>query len=622
MIHSLFTMNGFKFLSHQGYSVVKSSITEHDLKSIKDDLTVKPFVPKDFEVIAGGSKPFKLYQEGPTKIYVPKFYGLKKFGDPDIDKCTEGKCIDVSFTGALRSDQADPVKAFLDATKTNHHTGGILNLTCASGKCLGKDTPILMHDNTVKKVQDIKEHDVLMGDDAGPRRVLSTCRGKSVMYTIHQSNGMTYRVNDVHILTLWDIEKYEIVDIEVSKVYCNYSKYLGIRIIDGFMSFGSITVVKEEVEDDYYGFMIDGNHRFLLSDGTVTHNTVMAIHLICVLRQKTLVIVHKDFLLQQWKERIEQFAPTARVGLIKAKTIDTVDKDIVLASLQSLCMKDYPSELFDEFGFVVVDEVHHTSAEVFSRALRKVAFKYTLGLSATINRKDGLSKVFKWYLGDVLYSNVTTKKKHTDDVDILCSYFYTPDPSYSREEYMMRDKLNISKMINNICEYPPRLVYIADVIQDILRKEPERRMIVLSDRKQHLVNLGLLLEKMSYKCGHYFGGMKQEELKKSESAQIILGTFCMVSEGFDCKQLDTLVLASPKSDVVQSVGRILREEAQKRRHVPLVVDIIDEFSIFQRQSIKRIKYYKQQKYNMIGEKNEISNSKLVKLDGPCFQPLE
>ena len=120
---------------------------------------------------------------------------------------------------------------------------------------------------------------------------------------------------------------------------------------------------------------------------------------------KALVIVHKDFLLTQWRERIEQFLPDARVGLIKATKFDIKHKDIVLASLQSLSMKSFDEDAFEEFGLVAADECHHLSAEVFSRALPKVTVPYMLGLSATLNRKDGLRKVFEWYLGGVVYSN-------------------------------------------------------------------------------------------------------------------------------------------------------------------------------------------------------------------------
>ena len=132
--------------------------------------------------------------------------------------------------------------------------------------------------------------------------------------------------------------------------------------------------------------------------------TVLALKVIAELKKKTLVIVHKSFLMDQWQERIKQFLPTARVGIIQGETIDTEDKDIVLGMLQSISMKEYPHSLFQEFGLTILDEVHHLSAEVFSRALFKIVTQYMLGLSATMKRKDGLTHVFKMFLGDVIYS--------------------------------------------------------------------------------------------------------------------------------------------------------------------------------------------------------------------------
>jgi superfamily II DNA or RNA helicase len=120
--------------------------------------------------------------------------------------------------------------------------------------------------------------------------------------------------------------------------------------------------------------------------------TSLGLNLISQLKKKTLVIVHKEFLMTQWIERIQQFLPNARIGKIQGQVIDIDNKDIVLAMLQSLSMKDYPSTLFDSFGFTIIDEVHHISSEVFSCALFKLVTKYMLGLSATMNRKDGTTK--------------------------------------------------------------------------------------------------------------------------------------------------------------------------------------------------------------------------------------
>lgn len=675
------------FISPQGYSIVKESLSVEALAQVKEDLTVKPYVYN------GQANAYKLYQEGPTKLYVPKFYGLSKFGAPTVNKLKDGTPINVPFTGQLRPIQQDAVKCFLDATKLPDASGGLLNLTCASGKCLAKDTPVLMYSGAVKKVQDIDVGDQVMGDDGTPRQVLSTCRGWESLYTVKQDIGDAYTVNGSHILSLMyegkiidigmsaylkhpdkhrmrgykrfvefpekpvDIPAYEMGRLcrdgrPIPPNYRANTRQVMEAFVKGMFEDGPVKATKDlafmvsalgyehEVQDgtmvlgtrhvgevayaisvsyaahgEYFGFLLDGNHRFLLGDMTVTHNTVMAIYLMCKLAQKSLVIVHKDFLLEQWRERIAQFAPAARIGLIKAKTID-VDADIVLASLQSLSMKEYPKETFEGFGLVVIDEVHHTSAEVFSQALRKVAFKYTLGLSATMTRKDGLSRVFKWFLGDVLYSNV--KKKNKDVVHVQCEYFYEPVPAYS-EEYIYK-KLNISKMINNICEYVPRLSFLGELILKVFAKEPGRRMIVLSDRRRHIEDLGDWLKTHDISCGYYLGGMRITDLKDSEQCRVILGTYCMVSEGFDCKHLDTLVLASPKSDVVQSVGRILRLEAHERKHTPLVIDLIDNFSIFARQGKKRLAYYKTQGYKIEGER--VVDYKLAQFEGCAIQALE
>jgi superfamily II DNA or RNA helicase len=112
--------------------------------------------------------------------------------------------------------------------------------------------------------------------------------------------------------------------------------------------------------------------------------TVMALYLISKLKVKTLIIVHKEFLMNQWKERIAQYIPNCSVGIIKQKKVES-NNDIVIASLQSLCMRSYDEDVFKDFGFLIIDECHHVGAQVFSKALFKVNFKYTLGLSATGN---------------------------------------------------------------------------------------------------------------------------------------------------------------------------------------------------------------------------------------------
>jgi superfamily II DNA or RNA helicase len=182
-----------------------------------------------------------------------------------------------------------------------------------------------------------------------------------------------------------------------------------------------------------------------------------------------------------------------------------------------------------------------------------------------------------------------------------------------------KDTLLIPRMINNICDFQPRTDYIISSLQNVLKKEPTRKVIILSDRRNHLENLHKRLTTVGIESAFYVGGMKQEELKRSEEKQVILATYHIASEGFDCQGLDTLILASPKSDVIQCVGRIQRTPQHMRKHTPLVIDVIDNFSVFSGQSKKRYKYYQSCKYNVIGDDLFSDKHKQnIKLSGCCF----
>ena len=167
---------------------------------------------------------------------------------------------------------------------------------------------------------------------------------------------------------------------------------------------GKLRPYQVEVVDAFFKAIKEGKGGGLLDIPCGFGKTAMGIYIACKLKKKCLVIVHKGFLLNQWIERIEEFAPDARIGRIQGQIIDIEDKDIVIGMLQSLSMKDYPSTMFDSFGLTIVDECHHISSEVFSRSLTKIVTPYTLGLSATMDRKDGLTHVFKMFLGDIVYA--------------------------------------------------------------------------------------------------------------------------------------------------------------------------------------------------------------------------
>lgn len=325
--------------------------------------------------------------------------------------------------------------------------------------------------------------------------------------------------------------------------------------------------------------------------------TVMGLYIATQLQVKTLVIVHKSFLLNQWIERIEQFIPNARVGRIQGPKIDIENKDIVIGMLQSLSMKEYAQGTFDSFGLSIYDEVHHLSAEVFSRCMMNITTNYTLGLSGTMQRKDGLSKVFKMFLGPVVH-----KEKNKDQHEVIVKKidYIVEDEEFNETKYDYRGNPQFSTMISKLCNYNRRSAFIIDVIKEEFHKNPDQQLMVLAHNKSLIEYLYKAIEHQKIgTVGYYVGGMKEAALKESESKQIIIATYAMASEGLDIKTLTTLLMATPKTDVCQSVGRILRVKHAS----PVVIDIVDFHEIFEKQWLKRRAYYVKQKYKIIASNN-------------------
>ena len=321
--------------------------------------------------------------------------------------------------------------------------------------------------------------------------------------------------------------------------------------------------------------------------------TVISLYICSKLQKKTLIIVHKEFLLNQWIERIQQFIPTARVGRIQGQILDIENKDIVIGMLQSLSMKDYHETTFQSFGLTIIDEVHHISSEVFSCALFKIVTKYMLGLSATMNRKDGTTKVFKMFLGDVVYKG---KRDEEHDVTVRAIEYVANDEDFNRVVLDFRGNVQYSTMISKLCTYNHRTEFILHVLRDMLEENDKQQIMILAHNKNILTYIHDAIKTRNIATvGYYVGGMKEVALKESELKQVIIATYSMAAEALDIKTLTTLIMATPKTDIEQAVGRILREKHSK----PIVVDIIDNHAPFQNQWTKRKAFYKKQNYKII-----------------------
>jgi len=333
--------------------------------------------------------------------------------------------------------------------------------------------------------------------------------------------------------------------------------------------------------------------------------TTIGLYIISMLKKKTIILVHKEFLMNQWIERISQFLPTARVGKLQGNKIEVEGKDIVIAMIQSLAMKEYPVSLFESFGFMIIDEVHHIASEVFSNTLFKLVTPVCLGLSATMNRKDGTSFVFKMFLGEVIYRG-ERKKEHS--VVVRSVEFFMEDEDYNKVITNFRGETQYSSMITKLCDCPRRTEFILKMIKDMLVENTNQQIMVLAHNKSLLKYMyDAISERNIASVGYYVGGMKEHALKESESKKIIIATYSMASEGLDIKTLTTLIMTTPKTDIEQTVGRILREKHSQ----PVVVDIVDSHDVFKKQWMKRMAFYKKQQYKIIQTKWTQYNSDLA-----------
>jgi len=312
--------------------------------------------------------------------------------------------------------------------------------------------------------------------------------------------------------------------------------------------------------------------------------TTVALAIASRLGLRTMIVVHKEFLANQWRERIQQFCPGATIGIVQQDKIQ-IDCDFVIAMLQSLSLKEYTFDQFESIGTLFVDEAHHVCARVFSQSLFKLCPRHAFGLSATPERKDGLTRVLHWFLGPTFFAvereNQTQVKVFPVEFD--CKLFDQPPPCNRT------GKISLVQMITDLVEHAERNQMIVKLIQKLLKEEPSRQILVLSDRRLHCQ---FLQSHFPENSGLYMGGMKEADLTITSTKKIIFGTFSQAHEGLDIPTLDTVILSTPKSDIKQSIGRILRETGGKK-NTPKIFDVLDKWSLLYAMYQKRRRVYKE-----------------------------
>jgi superfamily II DNA or RNA helicase len=345
----------------------------------------------------------------------------------------------------------------------------------------------------------------------------------------------------------------------------------------------------------------------ILQAGCGAGKTQIGVELAHRIGRSTMILVHKEFLLRQWKDRIESVLPGARVGIVQQDREEWQGVDFCIALMQSLARdegKKYDQRMYEEgFGFILVDECHHVPSATFSDLVPRFRAAYRLGLSATPRRKDGAEDVFYYQIGPVVYE--ATAQAMVPKVRALPTRARLRDIRRGRYHVPV-DQLNSAQVTTQLSEDPVRQRQVVDQVLRAVRVG--RKVLVVSERLEHLRDMsnavaaalptmGLSWEStQGFYVGQWFSGgkkrtVKQDELTQAATCQVVWATKQIMEEGADIPALDVLVMATPISDAEQVVGRVRRwctPEAEKCARLcawragtcegkpdPVVVDLVD-----------------------------------------------
>ena len=305
--------------------------------------------------------------------------------------------------------------------------------------------------------------------------------------------------------------------------------------------------------------------------------TVVALALAQIIGRKTFVLCHTTFLQNQWADRIKTFIPRARVCLATSKQELDQDKfaHITIGLMQSVAKID-KELLCRNYGLMIVDEAHHLPCATLRSVICKFNARYTLALTATPHgRSDGLQKYIFWAVGEI---SAYIKAEYPNVKVMIVSH--TPGPYLPHLSF--EDRLMTDESRND------RIRMIITKVVTVLK----RKVLVLTLRRHHVQVLNQSFLEYGLNSCAMMGG-ETHDLDLIARKDVIVATFQLVSEGFDMPSLDTLLLAMPKSDLTQVIGRITRGGGvNDKGNTPWVIDLVDQCETGKRKFRSRKNLYK------------------------------
>jgi len=326
--------------------------------------------------------------------------------------------------------------------------------------------------------------------------------------------------------------------------------------------------------------------------------TIVALELIARRGLPALILVHRRQLMSQWIERVQAFLqiPKSKIGRIDGVK-KKFGKEITVAMLQSFAGMTGHGDEIAKIGTVVIDECHHVPAKTFRETIKQLNARYLYGLTATPTRKHNDEKLIFLYVGNIiaeLTANATIDEDfipaHSSVIVNLRKTDMDIPFRFKTDNYQL-----LAKMLS--CDHSRNKIIVCDILT---QAKQNRKILLLSDRKEHLEILNLYLRKEAETItitGEDSASSRKQKLKQIEAGhyQIILSTGQFFGEGLDIKGIDCLVIAFPFSfdgKLAQYVGRL-------RGNDKLIMDYHDHLTPFlDRQFKQRMRYYKKQGYEI------------------------
>ena len=320
--------------------------------------------------------------------------------------------------------------------------------------------------------------------------------------------------------------------------------------------------------------------------------TIVAIALMAHRQLKTLIVSHRVTVCKQWRKQLEEQTNINQIGACY-DGVDDLGHDVDIATFQTLKKRDIFA-MKNDYGLIIIDEVHHLAAYSFEQVIRPLNAQYTYGLTATPNRSDGLEGITKLLISGIIAEETSTEHQLIKKLypRFTQTMFTMDEDWHTLTQTIVKDEVRNNR-----------------IVQDIIKTFHEgKTLLVLTERIEHLENLRLALSSVQAHLFVLHGKLTSKEkqerleaLKQRQEPFILLSTGKYIGEGFDDNRLDTLFITMPftwRGTLSQYVGRLNRQRQGK--HELVVYDYVDIHArVFANMFLKRQRGYKSLGFEII-----------------------